>query len=58
MNTEKDFLVFTRKEWIVYGWFTFEELDAADEKGFIGNRYGVDCYLNSFIPSASNNKTL
>lgn len=52
MNGHPLFLVFNKKWWqlerehkvLGYNW-TDEELDNADEKGFIGSKFGVDCYL-------------
>lgn len=38
-------LVFNRSEWIGFRYFTEEEIDNADEKGFIGVKHGVRCYL-------------
>lgn len=48
---DKLFLVFNKHEWLVIQWFSQEEIDNADGKGFIGSKYGVDCYLTKPIES-------
>ncbi len=45
------FLVFNESEWKAHGWWTEDELRAADGKGFIGMKHGVDCYLAIFLPA-------
>jgi hypothetical protein len=50
------FLVFSRVQWEKTGYaqfmgITLDELDAADEKGFIKSARGVDCYLSRFLPA-------
>lgn len=50
---ENKCLVYNKREWQsdpVFNW-TDEEIDNADEKGFIGTKYGVDCYVTRFIES-------
>ncbi len=43
------FLVFNKQEWLnypdIFFKWTEEEIDNADEKGYIGTKCGVDCYL-------------
>lgn len=48
---------FTREQWLLnteFG-FTAEELDLADETGFIGYRFGGKCYIkeSEFLPAIS-----
>lgn len=43
------FLVFNRQEWLMQGWWTELELAKADESGFIGTKYGIDCYLPKYF---------
>lgn len=45
--SSRPFLVFNKQEWLMSPLikFTEEEIDNADEKGFIATRGGVDCYL-------------
>lgn len=45
--SSRPFLVFNKQEWLMSPLikFTEEEIDNADEKGFIASRGGVDCYL-------------
>lgn len=41
-------LVHNKQEWLrdsLMEW-SEQEIDAADEKGLIGTKYGVDCYLS------------
>lgn len=41
------YLIFNKQGWLMnplIKW-TEEEIDNADEKGFIGTKCGVDCYL-------------
>ena len=44
---ENFYLVFSKKSWLNYKYFGFteQELDNADEKGFIQTRHNIDCYL-------------
>jgi len=44
MNQSPCFIL-NRGEWNVVGWWTQEQLDNADQEGFIGMHYGVACYL-------------
>jgi hypothetical protein len=49
---ENLYLVFNKQEWmrnIIFDW-TEEEIDNADERGLIGTKHGVDCYLARHIP--------
>ena len=48
MEITTKFLVFNKQEWLNAPYFrwTEEELENADEKGFIGTKYEVDCYLS------------
>ena len=49
------FLVFNKQEWLmnpIIKW-TEEEIDNADEKGFIGTKGDVDCYLARKLNSLS-----
>lgn len=45
-------LVFNKYEWLMdktmFNW-TAEEINNADEKGLIGTKYGVDCYVTKPI---------
>lgn len=55
-QNEPLFCVHNRHEWLsginsIMHKFTEEELQAADEKGFIKCVHGVDCYLSRFIKS-------
>lgn len=46
------YLFLNRWEWLenpLIKW-TEEEIDGADERGFIGNKYGIDCYLSRPLP--------
>lgn len=45
--SSRTFLVFNRQEWLMNPLikFTEEELDNADDVGFIATKGGVDCYL-------------
>lgn len=47
---EENAFVFNRTEYLVMGLFTEQELDNADEKGFIGKKYGYDYYVSRLIP--------
>ena len=57
MNNENLCLIYSRRQWengfdeVMH--ITKEDLDTAekDEKGFIGNRGGIDCYLSRFLPA-------
>jgi hypothetical protein len=43
------YLVFNRSEWLsdtTMFKFTEEDLDNADEDGFIMSRFGINCYLS------------
>lgn len=49
-NREREtrkWLLFNKQEWLLNPLikFTEEEIDAADERGFIATRCGIDCYL-------------
>lgn len=46
------FLVLNKYEWLATGWFTEEELEAADERGLIATKNGTDCYITKHIPSS------
>ena len=47
IQPQRLFLVFNKQEWLRFDLFkvTEEEIDNADEKGFIVTRCDVDCYL-------------
>lgn len=48
-------LIFNKGEWLmnpIFQW-TEEEIDAADSRGFIGTKNGVDCYLARRIEAMS-----
>lgn len=47
MKEENYWLLFNKQQWLmdsIFNW-TEEELDNADEKGYIGTKFGTDCYL-------------
>lgn len=44
-HTDIPFLVFNREEWLTQGMFTEDELNMADNYGFIAKKDGVNCYL-------------
>ena len=44
------YLIYNKEEWLIglgsiFKW-TEQEIDNADEKGLIGRKFGVDCYLS------------
>ena len=44
-------LVYNKHDWLVHSiikW-TEEEIDNADERGFIGTVFGVDCYVSKSL---------
>ena len=49
------FLVLNKGEWLTMKIFTEEEIDAADKRGFIATKNGVDCYVSCFIPTTLTN---
>lgn len=52
-NLEFPIVVLTKYQWLhnrIFNW-TQEEIDKADDKGFIGHKFGFDCYLVRFIPT-------
>ena len=55
---ERKWLVFNKQEWLynpLFKW-TEEELDNANDKGFIGTKDGVDCYLARKVEAISTPK--
>jgi hypothetical protein len=55
MISERNILVYSRKEWLSFGYWTEKELDNADKNGYIGMKHGVDCYLARPIPWVAEN---
>ncbi len=43
--------IYNKSEWLnlLKGMWTEEEIDNADKNGFIGTKYGVDCYVTSMV---------
>ena len=41
----QDFQSFTKDQWLEHG-LTLEEIEKADDRGFIKTHYGVDLYLD------------
>jgi hypothetical protein len=54
-RTERNILVYSKKEWLSFGYWTEKELDNADKNGYIGMKHGVDCYLARPIPWVAEN---
>lgn len=51
MNDGKLFLVYSKTYWIsepIFKW-SEKEIDNADDKGLIGTKFGIDCYLSKDI---------
>lgn len=63
MQLENKYLVLNKREWqmerelkvLGFCW-TDEEIDNADDKGLIGTKFGIDCYVTRHI--LSNNKSI
>lgn len=54
------YLIYTKKEWLseklIFRW-TEKEIDDADEKGLIGRKFGIDCYITRPVPASPNTPT-
>jgi hypothetical protein len=50
---ETQFNLFHPHIYFILGWFTKEELEAADENGFVGMSAGIPCYITRHIPAVS-----
>lgn len=53
MEKENLYLVYNKAEWLqntIFNW-SEQEIYNANEKGYIGTRYGVDCYVCKSIPT-------
>jgi len=49
------FLSFSKAIWkidILFNW-TEQEIENADEYGYIGTKYGIDCYINKLLKVTS-----
>ena len=46
------FLVHNKISWLHHPFikWTEAEIDGADERGFIGTKHGIDCYLTGRLP--------
>lgn len=56
MEKENLYLVYNKAEWLqntIFNW-SEQEIYNANEKGYIGTRYGVDCYVCKSIPTNIN----
>lgn len=61
MNPQADretgqlFVIHPKELWKIepiFKW-TIEEIENADDKGLIGRKYGIDCYISRHLPTTT-----